>query len=119
MSMPHSMRRLRVVSGKAAVAAAATPLVIALGTLTGCTEKIPDDCHIGRLTDEGGVCQTMRTPDGTLYSFYADMNGYSLGEKVCACGAPAQMSRCKEGVPLDLRHFGRECRDAEPFPGQW
>ena len=69
----------------------------------------PEECHWGYLTDQGGACQTMTARDGEIYSFFWDMNGYSLGERVCICGTAALMTTCKTGQPLDLVHLDREC----------
>ena len=73
-------------------------------------EPPPEGCYVGTLTPEGDVCQTLRDrSDDKLYSFFANLNGYSNGERVCLCGKPALMTRCTTGTPIDVEHFDREC----------
>lgn len=74
----------------------------------------PEDCHWVTLTAEGDYCQAARIRDGALISFYADMNGYDLGERVCVCGKPAEMTQCKTGQAYDLNHLGRDCPGPPP-----
>ncbi|RED51250.1 hypothetical protein [Aestuariispira insulae] len=90
-------------------------LGLALGACQSPFSKpAPEDCQIGVLTDQGQICQTIRTGKGDIYSFFADMNGYTLGEKVCICGKPATMTRCLVGVPIDLVHLDRDCPGLPP-----
>jgi hypothetical protein len=69
----------------------------------------PPGCVIGVLTPEGGRCQAMRDADDHLYSFYADMIDYKIGDTVCVCGGEALMSRCATGTPLEVDHLGPSC----------
>ena len=78
------------------------------------SDPVPENCYIGTLTDQGEVCQTLSGPDDEIFSFFADMNGYSLGEDVCVCGGPAVMTRCKVGTPIDIVHLDRECPGPPP-----
>jgi len=93
-------------------------IAVALGLLAAsCLSpegEVPADCYVGVLTADGGACQTMRGPENDIYSFYADMNGYSLGEEVCICGEPSLMTPCKTGTALDLVHLDRSCPGPPP-----
>jgi hypothetical protein len=97
---------------KAPVLGAVRRAVAAAGlaaAVAGCTPDAPPDCVRGTLTPEGLHCQTLRDGADRLYSFYADMQGYRLGEDVCVCGPPAEMSFCQQGTVLEVRHLGRRC----------
>lgn len=74
----------------------------------------PPGCLIGVLSDEGARCQAMRTlPDDRLISFFADMNGWSIGDRACVCGQPAAMSPCRAGDAWEIVYLGPFC----PPPG--
>lgn len=80
--------------------------------LQTCTpaEIIPEGCVVGNLTADGDTCQTIKSKrSDQLYSFFADMNGYALGEEICVCGKAAQMTTCKTGVVIDVMHLDRTC----------
>ncbi|MDF1748203.1 MAG: hypothetical protein P1V34_04940 [Alphaproteobacteria bacterium] len=88
-----------------AVSGLITVLVSACQTST----NIPPSCHIGILTKEGATCQALRDDQGRLYTFYADMTGYKLGDEVCLCGPEAQMSFCGQGTVIDVAYLGKTC----------
>lgn len=72
-------------------------------------KPVPDGCVAGILTGEGATCQALRDGKDRLYSFYADMTGYRLGEQVCVCGPVAEMSFCQQGTVIEVTHLDREC----------
>ena len=65
------------------------------------TNTEPQICVRGRLTERGVECQTMRSTDGTLYSFAGGrvVEG-EVGAELCACGVPSAMSFCQQGQTL-------------------
>lgn len=90
-------------------------VVLALSGLAACAEPVPvpEGCVLGVLSNEGATCQAMRDGEDRLYSFYADMTGYAIGEQVCVCGPVAEMSFCNQGIVLEARHLDRTCPPVE------
>lgn len=86
--------------------------------------EAPAGCRIGVLSAEGARCQAMRLdPEGRLISFFADMNGWSVGDAACVCGAPALMSPCRAGEAWEITYLGPFCPPpggaAAPPPDAW
>ena len=51
----------------------------------------------------------MRARDGGLYTLAGDLKGFTAGDEVCVCGAPAVVSICMQGTTIVLSHIGRDC----------
>ena len=79
----------------------------------GSQQIVPEGCLTGILTNDGDTCQAFKGHQtNKIYSFYANMNGYQLGEEVCVCGQVAQMTTCKTGTPIEIMHLSRTCPPA-------
>ena len=100
----------------ATVSTAKSALLAAVLLLAACqtASDTPTDCVRGTLTDEGATCQALRDRSGQLYTFYADMTGYKIGQFVCVCGPVAQMSFCNQGTVLETRYLGASCPALDP-----
>lgn len=95
--LPNLFKRVTALIGLLGLAACAAPT------------PVPEGCYVGVLTAEGASCQAMRDDDDRLFSFFADMTGYRLGEEVCVCGPIAEMSFCNQGTVVEVTHLDRSC----------
>ena len=93
----------------------AATLLGACAQNTGDTGPVPEGCHHGILTDEGGRCQALRRDgDGALVTFHADMNGWRLGQRACVCGTRPLMTSCPRDSALEVTWFAPFCPPAPP-----
>lgn len=85
--------------------------------LHGCaTDEVappPPGCHQGVLVDGGGRCQALRRPDGSTITFYADMNGWRLGQQACVCGEKAVMTQCPRENAIEATWLAPFCPPTE------
>lgn len=85
--------------------------------LAGCAageDTVPADCHPGVLVDGGGRCQALRKRDGSTVTFYADMNGWRLGQEACVCGPRAEMTPCPRDSAVEAVWLAPFCPPANP-----
>ena len=62
-------------------------------------------CVLGRITDEGVECPTLRSRDGTLYSLAGDLGAFDVGDRVCVCGPTGGASICMQGTTVAVHRM--------------
>ncbi len=62
-------------------------------------------CVLGRITDEGVECPTLRSQDGTLYSLAGDLGEFDVGDEVCVCGPTGGFSICMQGTTVTVHRI--------------
>ena len=66
-------------------------------------------CIKGELTDEGVECQTLRTPNGELYTLITcNLDNFQIGDIVYVYGTTVPISFCNQGTTVAVEWIGKE-----------
>jgi hypothetical protein len=70
---------------------------------------VSEICVQGELTSEGVECPAFRSSKGEVYSLVGDVQGVDVGDPVCVCGAPVEVSTCQQGQTLAINYLDVTC----------